>query len=200
MRMRSAERRPEIRRERPSEHIPPSSFPSVARSCVRCSDAPCDDNDANTGGTVDATTGATSRRCHVRDENGDARPTSTVALATTPHDTKREVKGGGRRTSEETSGRRSSGRACTRARGPHEFTRFSSALKKMVVCRRRCAASLADPNMKPRTAFWAGPGKKMRAPVCGCHPKHNQTGPTRVRARYRRFYVRSEFRTFTWAG
>ena len=51
-----------------------------------------DDNDANTGGTVDATTGATSRRCHVRDENGDARPTSTVALATTPHDTKREVK------------------------------------------------------------------------------------------------------------
>ena len=39
-----AERRPEIRRERPSEHIPPRSFPSVARSCVRCSDAPCDDN------------------------------------------------------------------------------------------------------------------------------------------------------------
>ena len=30
-----------------------------------------DDNDANTGGTVDATTGATSRRSHVRDENGD---------------------------------------------------------------------------------------------------------------------------------
>ena len=30
-----------------------------------------DHNDANTGGTVDATTGATSRRCHVRDENGD---------------------------------------------------------------------------------------------------------------------------------
>ena len=59
------------------------------------------------------------------------RPTSTVALATTPHDTKREVKGGGRRTSGETSGRRSSGRACTRARGPREFAGFSSALKNI---------------------------------------------------------------------
>ena len=90
-----------------------------------------DDNDASTCGIVDATTGATSRRCHVRDEDGDARPTSTVALATTPHDTKREVKGGGRRTSGETSGRRSSGRACTRARGPREYVRFSSALKQI---------------------------------------------------------------------
>ena len=112
-------------------------------------------------------------------------------LATTPHDTKRGVKGGGRRTSGETSGRRSSGRACTRARGPREFARFSSALKKVVVCRRRrCAASsLADPDMEPITAFGGRPGKKMRAPVCVCHPKHNQAGPTRVRARYRRFCV-----------
>ena len=30
-----------------------------------------DDNDANTGDTVGATTSATSRRCHVRDEDGD---------------------------------------------------------------------------------------------------------------------------------
>ena len=44
MRMCGAERRPEIRRERPSERRPPRSFPSVARSCVRYSDAPCDDN------------------------------------------------------------------------------------------------------------------------------------------------------------
>ena len=44
MRMCGAERRPKIRRERPSEHIPSRSFPSVARSCVKCSDAPCDDN------------------------------------------------------------------------------------------------------------------------------------------------------------
>ena len=40
----------------------------------------------------------------------------------------------------------------------------------------------------------------MRAPVCECHPKHNQTGPTRVRARYRRFYVRSKFRTLPGRG
>ena len=37
----------------------------------------------------------------------------------------------------------------------------------------------------------------MRAPVCVCHPKHNQAGPTRVRACYRRFHARSNFRAFT---
>ena len=40
----------------------------------------------------------------------------------------------------------------------------------------------------------------MRAPVCEGHSKHNQTEPTRVCARYRRFYVRIKFRAFTWAG
>ena len=35
---------------------------------------------------------------------------------------------------------------------------------------------------------------------CAVPPKHNQTGPTRVRARYLRFYVRSKFRTFTRPG
>ena len=44
MRMRSAERRPETRRERPSEHGPSRYFPFAARSCVRCSDASCDEN------------------------------------------------------------------------------------------------------------------------------------------------------------
>ena len=87
-----------------------------------------DDNDANTGSTVDATTGATSRRGHVRDENV-TRPTSTVALATTRHSTRREVTGGDR-TSGEAGGRRSSGRSCMRTRGFREFAGFSSALKK----------------------------------------------------------------------
>ena len=106
------------------------------------------------------------------------RPTSTVALATTRHSTRREVTGGDR-TSGEAGGRRSSGRTCTRARGPREFAGFSSALKKMVVCRRRCAASsLADPNMGPRTHFWAGPGQKkgVRPFVCAT-PSTAKPGP-----------------------
>ena len=94
------------------------------------------------------------------------RPTSTVALATTRHSTRREVTGGDR-TSGEAGGRRSSGRSCMRTRGFREFAGFSSALKKMVVCRRRCAASLADPNMEPRTAFLGRPRKKnARARLC----------------------------------
>ena len=44
MRMRSAERRPETRRGRPSEHGPSRYFPSAARSCVTCSDASYDEN------------------------------------------------------------------------------------------------------------------------------------------------------------
>ena len=48
--------------------------------------------------------------------------------------------------------------------------------------------------------FGPAPHKKKEAPVCVCHPKHKQAGPTRVRVRYRSFYVRSKFRTFTWAG
>ena len=49
MRMCGAERRPEIQHKRPSEHRPSRSFPSVARCCVRCSDAPCDDRPAQPG-------------------------------------------------------------------------------------------------------------------------------------------------------
>ena len=40
MRMRSTERRPKIRLRRLIEDRQASSFPSAARSCVRCSDAP----------------------------------------------------------------------------------------------------------------------------------------------------------------
>ena len=81
-----------------------------------------------------------------------------------------------------------------RARGPREFAEFSSALKILVVCRRRCTASLADPNMEPIAALGGRPRKKnARARLYVCHPKHNQAGPIRVRARYRRFYVRSNF-------
>ena len=48
--------------------------------------------------------------------------------------------------------------------------------------------------------FGPAPDLKMRVPVCMCHPKHNQAGPARVRALNTRFYVRSNFRTFTGAG
>ena len=48
--------------------------------------------------------------------------------------------------------------------------------------------------------FGPAPDQKKRVPVCVCHPKHNQAGPTRVRARNKRFYVRNNFRTFTGAG
>ena len=44
MRVCGAKRRPEIRREQPSEHRPFRPLPSAARSCVRCSDASCDEN------------------------------------------------------------------------------------------------------------------------------------------------------------
>jgi hypothetical protein len=109
------------------------------------------------------------------------RPTSTVALATTQHSTRREVTGGDR-TSEEAGGQRSSGRACMRTRGFREFAGFSSALKKMVVCRRRCAASLADPNMEPITLFLAGPGQK-KACARLCVPPQAQPSRAHSRAR-----------------
>ena len=73
----------------------------------------------------------------------------------------------------------------------------------MVVCRRRCAASLAGPNMEPGTCFFGpAPDPKKARPFVGASPSttHNQAGPTRVRARNRAFYVRSNFRTFTGAG
>ena len=61
------------------------------------------------------------------------RPTSTVALATTRHSTRREVTGGDR-TSGEAGGRRSSGRACMRTRGFRKCAKLIR-LEKPVVCR-----------------------------------------------------------------
>ena len=57
-----------------------------------------DDGNVNTGGTVgrDGERGV-ALLPRVRDGNGDARPTSAVALATTQHTTRREVTSGGRR-------------------------------------------------------------------------------------------------------
>ena len=80
-----------------------------------------------------AMTGKVPRHCRARVMIRRCETHLDRSLATTSHDTKREVKGGGRRTSGETSGRRSSGRACTRARarGPCEFAGFSSALKQI---------------------------------------------------------------------
>ena len=109
------------------------------------------------------------------------RPTSTVALATTRHSTRREVTGGDR-TSGEAGGRRSSGRACMRTRGFREFAGFSSALKKMVVCRRRCAASLADPNMEPIT-FFGGRPRQKNARARLCVPPQAQPSQAQSRAR-----------------
>ena len=76
-----------------------------------------DDNDANTGGTVDATTGATSRRCHVRDENGDDETHLDRGFGhdTTRHETRSERRG---TTNERGDKRTAVERACmyTRAR------------------------------------------------------------------------------------
>ena len=55
-----------------------------------------DDNDINTGGTVGAMTSATSRRCQVRDENGDDKTHLDPGFGhNTTHDTKRSGRQGG---------------------------------------------------------------------------------------------------------
>ena len=77
-----------------------------------------DDNDANTGGTVDATTGATSRRCHVRDENGDDETHLDRGFG---HDTTLDTTRSDRRGSNERGGGRTEvERACM-----HAHARFS---------------------------------------------------------------------------
>ena len=66
------------------------------------------------------------------DDNGDAMPTSTVALAVTQHTTRREVTGGGRTSGEAGGGgRRSSGRACTRTRG---FRKCAKSIRLEIGC------------------------------------------------------------------
>ena len=56
-----------------------------------------DDNDANTGGTVGATTSATSRRCYVCAENGDDKTHLDRGFGhDTTHDTTRSDRRGGR--------------------------------------------------------------------------------------------------------
>ena len=78
-----------------------------------------DDNDANTGGTVGATTSATSRRCHVRDENGDGKTHLNRGFGhDTTHDTTRSDRRGG--DDERRDGRTEVQRACL-----HAHARFS---------------------------------------------------------------------------
>ena len=51
-------------------------------------------------------------------------------------------------------------------------------LKKMVVCRRRCAASLADPDMELRTLFLGRPRtKKCVRPFVCATPSTTKPGP-----------------------
>ena len=70
------------------------------------------------------------------------RPTSTVALATTRHSTRRKVTGGDR-TSGEAGGRRSSGCACMRTRG---FRKCAKLIQlKKIGCLSTAAWLLADP-------------------------------------------------------
>ena len=74
------------------------------------------EKDAITGGTVDATTGATSRRCHVRDDNGDDETHLGRCFG---HDTTLDTTRSDRRGSNERGGGRTEvERACmhTRAR------------------------------------------------------------------------------------
>ena len=75
-----------------------------------------DDNDANTGGTVGATTGTTSRRRHVRGENGDDNTYLDRGFDhDTTHDTTRSDRRGGGREGERVGGLRAGARACARA-------------------------------------------------------------------------------------
>ena len=60
-------------------------------------------------------------------------------------------------------------------------------LIKLVVRRRRCTASLADPNLELRTDFWVVLEEKVGEPCCVCHPDHSQLGLTRLRVCYKRF-------------
>ena len=101
------------------------------------------DGNANTGGTV----GRDGERdvallSRVRDDNGDARPTSTVALATTQHTTRREgTSGGRRRAGRWAAGCRAGLHARARAVLPCSSMREVGSGKKSTVCRPRCAAA-----------------------------------------------------------
>jgi hypothetical protein len=112
-----------------------------------------------------------------------ARPTSTVALATTRHSIRREGTGGDR-TSGEAGGRRSSGRAYMRTRGVREFAGFRSALKKkrlFVVVGARLL--LLTRIWSLERFFGPAPNKNVRARLC----VPPQAQPNRAHSRARAF-------------
>ena len=129
------------------------------------------------------------------------RPTSTVALATTRHSTRREVTGGDR-TSGEAGGRRSSGRACMRTCG---FRKCAKLIRlEKIGCLLTAARLLADApgplcvtskrgfrSNRPRPDG----GAHRQSPPLRKYPKNAHAHNTK-----RPFQVRSKFRTFTRAG
>ena len=112
-----------------------------------------DDGNVKTGGTVgrDGERGV-ALLSRVRDDNGDARPTSAVALATTRHTTRREreVSSGGRRRAGR-CGRMEAERARVHAHAPCSSVREVGSGKKSAVCRPRCGFSrrLSPGDSKP---------------------------------------------------
>ena len=103
-----------------------------------------DDGNVNTGGTAsrDGERGVALLShvlSRVRDDKGDARPTSAVALATTQHTTRREVTSGGRRRAERWA---DGGRAGLHARARAVLVNARGRLEKQsAVCRPRCGFS-----------------------------------------------------------
>ena len=138
-----------------------------------------DDNDANTGGTVGATTSATSRRCHVRDENGDDKTHLDRGFGQdTTHGTTRSVRWGG--DEGETGARRSSGCVCMRTRG---YRKCASSIGSIFVCVSTAAGLLSLTRQaflydrKPRdfpvdTAIDEGGDRRARASL---RKNHKQT-------------------------
>ena len=112
-----------------------------------------DDNNANTGGIVGRDDGRGIAPLPRPRDDTAMRDPPIAALATTRHNTTREVKGGG----DERAGRRADGdraagvRACARAVLVN--TRGRCSRKKSIVCQRRCAASRC-----------AAPGALVRPP------------------------------------
>ena len=132
-----------------------------------------DDNDANTGGTVGATTSATSRRCHVRDENGDGKTHLNRGFGhDTTHDTTRsDRRGGRRRAARRADGGPAGVPACARAVFVNARVQFGSIFllrRRRRGFSRRLSLDRASGRRKKLTSRPNRPPRDVRLVALGC--------------------------------